>query len=259
MTDLFEEVEEQIRSEKYLGLLRRVAPWATAIFLAALLSYLGYWGFKAYQDRNLAAAALSYQKGVDALGQNDAAGAFADFQAAAKAGPPGYKTLALMQEGDLRLAAGKSDEAAKLFDAAAEAAPNQIFGDLARLKAAEALLDSAPYAQLQTRLEPLTATKRPYAIYAREALAMAELMAGKAQDAKRDFTVIGLSLDAPEDMRQRAQVAIALIDGGEAQTAAAAVKAAATMPPPALPTLAPPASGNPGQGATPTSPAGAAQ
>ena len=257
MVDLFEEVEEELRSDRYLKLVRGLAPWATGLFALVLAGYCAYWGYTVWQDRNLSAAAAAYQKGVDALSQNDTTGAFAAFEVAARSDAPGYKTLALLQEGDLRLAAGKADEAAKLFDSAAAAAPNQIFADLASLKAAEALMDSAPYAQLQTRLTPLTDSARPYSLYAREALAMAKLMAGKTADARKDFTVLGLALGAPQDMRERSQIAIALIDSGEAQTAVQAVKIAATMPPPPPATVAPPPVGS--QGGPPSPPAGAAQ
>ena len=166
-------------------------------------------------------------------------------------------TLALMQQGDLKQEAGESAAAAKLFDAAAVSAPNPIFGDLARLKAAQVLLDTAPFAQLQTRLVPLTDPKRPYSIYAKEALAMAKLMAGKTTEARRDFNVLSLSLGAPDDMRQRCQLAVALIDAGEAPSAVAAVKAAATMPPPPALTLPPPSSGAQGPGGAPPPSTGA--
>ena len=259
MVDLFDEVEEQLRSDRYVSLFRRLAPWVTGLLALVLVGYFAFWGFKAWQDRNLATAAAAYQKGVAALSQGDAPGAQASFQAAEKAGAPGYKTLALMQQAALSLADGKSADAAKLYDQAAAAAPNPIVGDLARLRAAQALLDSAPFAQLQTRLAPLTDAKRPFSAYAKEALAMAELMAGKTADARRDFTVLSLSFNAPEDMRQRAQLAIAAIDGGEAPSAVAAVKAAATMPPSAPMTLAPPTAAAPAPAGAPSSPAGAAQ
>jgi hypothetical protein len=257
LVDLFDEVDEELRSDRALTVLRRIAPWVTAVLGILLAFFLGYWGYASWQDRNLAAGALGYQKGVDAVSTGDLPGAMAGFEAAKKSGAPGYKALALMQEGNLRLEAGKPDEAAKLYDQAAAAAPNQVLGDLAGLKAAQALLDTAPLPQLQTRLTPLMDGKRPYAVFAREALAMAKLMAGKTADARKDFTVIQLSLTAPEDMRQRAQLAVALIDSGEAATAVAAVKVAATMPPPP-PTMVgapPPASPGPAQSA----PAGAAQ
>ena len=59
VVDLFEEVEEQLRSDRYRELARRIAPWATAIFAQVLIGYLGVWGYKAYQDRNLSTAALA--------------------------------------------------------------------------------------------------------------------------------------------------------------------------------------------------------
>lgn len=106
-------------------------------------------------------------------------------------------------------------------------------------------------------------SKRPYAIFAREALAMAKLMAGKTADARRDFSTIQLSLDAPEDLRQRAQLAVVLIDSGEAAAAVSAAKTAATMPPPPASMVgAPPPAAqgpSPGPGAAPSPPAGATQ
>ena len=259
MVDLFDEVDEELRSDRTISLLRRLAPWLICILGALLIVFLSYWGYASWQDRNLAAGALGYQNGVDAITKGDLPAAGAGFAAAKKSGAQGYAALAMMQEGNLRLEAGKPDEAAKLYDAAAASAPNQIIGDLASLKAAQALLDTAPLPQLQTRLAPLMDGKRPYAVFAREALAMAKLMAGKTADARKDFTVIQLSLTAPEDMRQRAQLAVALIDSGEAPTAIAAVKAAATMPPPPATMVGPPPPASPGPGAVQQPPAGAAQ
>ena len=259
MVDLFNEVDEQLSSERAMSLIRRVGPWLTALLAAVLIAYLGFWGYKSFQDRNEAAASLAYQKGVDELALGDNAGALAHFEAARKDGAPGYKTLALMQEADLKMTAGKTDEAARLFDQAADSAPNPVLGDLARLKAALALVDTAPLAQMKTRLTPLMAAKRPYALYAKEALAMSELIAGKTDDAKRDLSVLQLSLGAPEDMRQRSQLVLTLIDRGEAAAAVAAVKAAATMPPLQPMTLAPASPGAQGSGAAQQPPAGAAQ
>jgi hypothetical protein len=268
VVDLFEEVDEQLRSDQVQNALRRVAPIVTGALALVILGYLGFWGYRVWQDRNLTMASVAYQQGIDDLSKNDAAAAQASFATAVRAGPAGYKTLALMQEGGLAQTAGKTAEAVGDFDQAAKAAPNQILGDLARLRAAEALLDTAPYAELQTRLTPLADPKRPYSLYAREALAMAKLQAGKTAEAKHDFSLLSLSLGVPDDMRQRCQLAIALIDSGEGGAAAAAAKAAATMPPsPPLTLPAPPGtppsgaapSTAPGQGGPVSPPAGAAQ
>ena len=120
----------------------------------------------------------------------------------------------------------------KLFDEAAEAAPSDIIGDVARLKSAFALLDTAPYKDLEARLTPLTAEGRPYRAEAREALAFAKLMAGDLAGARSDFVVISLMADAGQDARQRAEAAKALIDSGSAKAIPGAVKAALALPPP---------------------------
>jgi hypothetical protein len=259
LVDLFNEVDEELRGEQAASVFRRVVPWVTGVLAVVLVGYFGFWAFKSYQDRNQAAASLAYQKGVDALEQGDNAGALTNFQAAVKAGAPGFKTLALMQEGDLKQSAGKPDESAKLYDQAAATAPNAVLGDLSRLKAALALLDTTPLPQLKTRLAPLAVAKRPYAAFAQEALAMAELMAGRTQDARRDLSVLQVSLGAPDGMRQRAQIAVALIDHGDAAAAVAAVKAAATMPPLPPMNVAPASPGAAGPGDAQQPPAGAAQ
>ena len=61
---------------------------------------------------------------------------------------------------------------------------------------------------------------------------MAKLMVGKTAAARGDFNTLTLTLGVTPTMRARAQAAIALIDSGQAATAAAVVRMAATLPPP---------------------------
>jgi hypothetical protein len=259
LVDLFEEVDESLRGDQAADLVRRVAPWATGVLALILAVYLGYWAFTAWQQGNEAKASLAYQKGADALTAGDEAGALKNFKAAETAGAPGYRMLALLQEGDLKLAGGDGPGAAKLYDAAAAAAPNAVFGDLSRLKAANALMDSASFAQLKTRLAPLADPKRPFAPYAKETLAMAEFAAGKTADAKKDCDSLQLNIAATDDMRQRCQVIGAIVDRGEGQIAVSAAKLSATIPPIAPLTLTPPVAGAGNPGKAPSSSAGAAK
>ena len=66
---------------------------------------------------------------------------------------------------------------------------------------------------------------------------MAELKAGKLKAARDDFTVIRLLPDAPDSMRQRAELAIAAIDSGSVASLPQAVVEAAKAPPPPPPSL----------------------
>ena len=174
------------------------------------------WGVLRYQQNQAAKASDAYAQGLDALTRNDQIAAFNAFQTAAKSSARGYKTLALMQEAGIRLDQKRDAEAIGLFDAAASAAPDPVLADAARLKAGLALVDTAPYAQVEARLKPLTDAKRPFAPLAREGLAIAKLKAGNLNDARKDFLVLSLMATAPDVVRQRAQQAMALIDSGSA-------------------------------------------
>ena len=231
MSEFFEEVEEQLRSERVTAIMRKVLPWAAGIALSALLIALGVWGYQVWNAREAAKASQTYAEALDTLKAGDTAKAFVQFGDAANHHSAGYAALALMQQAGIRLSQNKPEEAATLFDRAAKAAPGPILGDMARLKSAFALLDSAPYAALEERLKPLIDAKRPYHVAAREALAMAKIRAGRLKDAREDFVILGLSPDAPEGVRQRSQYAIAAIDSGAAAGVAAAVKAELALPP----------------------------
>lgn len=240
MVDVFEEVEGRLRSDQYSGLARRCLPWVLGVCAVALGAAMAFWGYEHFREQDAQKASQTYGEGQQALGRGDAGAAFLKFATVAKSGSPVYRTLAQMQEAGIRLTAGDTAQAAQMLDAAAATAPNQALGDAARLKSALALLDTASLTDLEARLTPLADAKRPYHILAREALAMARLRAGKFAEARGDFVVLTTSLDAPDDMRERAHAAITLIDDGAASGIPATVKTALTLPPPSP---APPASG----------------
>ncbi len=249
MTDFIEEVDERVRSDRYRDLARRYAPWFAAALIAVIVGWVGAWGYQTWQNRNIGKASMAYDKALTSLAQGDQTGAFTGFDAIGKAGPAGYRTLSLMQQGNIRLMAGKNAEAAAFYDAAAKAAPNTILRDLAGLRAAQSLLDSAGLTQSRSRLAPLIGDKKPFDLEAREALAMAKLMAGDTRAARDDFNALTLTLGVSESMRQRAQAAITIIDAGEGAMIGQAVKAAALLPPGPPPGLGPAAAGGPDQGA----------
>jgi hypothetical protein len=234
--NFLEDVREDLRSERNQALLRRSIPWVVGIVVAALLAVGGYWGYSAWQKGRMDKASEAYATALEAAAGGDSAGAFAKFGEAAKAGPGAYEALAIMHQAGLRLREGKTQEGVALFDKAAAADKDPVIADAARLKSALALMDTAPYAVIETRLKPLLDEKRPYRIAAREAMAMAKLKAGKYAEARSDFGVLTLAQDVPDSMRQRAQAAITLIDGGTAGSIAESMKAKPALPQmPALP------------------------
>lgn len=233
MVDVFEEVEEQIRAERYTALAKRFLPWILGAGAAVLLAYMAYEGWNHWTRTQNDKASDSFVAALESLQQGDDAGAFTKFGEVSKSPSKGYAAMALMAQGGMRVEAGKTAEGVKLFDEAAKIAPNPMLADLARLKSALALLDTASFQEIEGRLKPLMEDKRPYRMEAREALAFAKLMAGRATEARGDFLTISQTLGVSDGMRERAGAAMALIDSGSASAIPAAVKAAQALPPPA--------------------------
>ncbi len=255
MVDVFEEVEEHLRSDQYEALLRKYLPWAGGLLVAGLLIALSFWGFTEYQLQGAQKASQAYAQGLDTLQKGDANGAFTLFGQAAKSSSPIYRSLAMMQQAGIKADQKQTAAAVKLLDDAAKADTNPVIADFASLKAAYLLLDTSPYPAIEARLTPLTEAKRPYAPLAREALAVAKLMAGKVKEARGDFVVLSLLPEASDDIRERAQAAKSLIDSGTASSLPTIVKMAISMPPPPVMAPQPPA----GAPVDPTPPSGAAQ
>lgn len=239
MVDVFEQVEEELRSERYKRLARVWLPIGAGVGAVALVSALGWWGYDTYRTNQADKASASYEKGIEALQAGNMDGANTAFAEAANSGARGYKALALMQQAGIAVEQNKTEEAVRLFDEAAKAAGDPVLSDPAALKAAYLLMDTASLEDIQKRLEPLTGDKRPFRALAQEAIAMAQLQHGKPADARATFVQLQLGQDAPEAVRQRAQLAIQTIDAGTASVLPKIVEEAKKAPVAAAPAAAP--------------------
>ncbi|MDP3400860.1 MAG: tetratricopeptide repeat protein, partial [Brevundimonas sp.] len=75
MTDIFEQVEEELRSDRYKRLARTWLPVVGGILVLALIAALGWWGWQSYQTSRAANASVAYERGIEALQTNDLAAA----------------------------------------------------------------------------------------------------------------------------------------------------------------------------------------
>ena len=238
MVDVFGEVDEQIRSDRLRTFLQRAWPVFLGALVLCLLVVVGVWGFDKYRSIQSAKMSQTYSDALDTQAKGDQAKAFDEFGVVAKGSGP-YVALALMQQAGIRLDQNKPADAAALFDKAAASTKVAMIADAASLKAAYALLDTAPVAQMVDRLTPLTKPERPYHAQAREALAMARLAAGQIKEAKADLVALSLLSDTPDSLRQRTQAIIALIDAGTAVNLKSLAQQALTAAPTPLAAPAP--------------------
>ncbi|MCW2248890.1 hypothetical protein M2352_004550 [Azospirillum fermentarium] len=204
MSDIFREVDEDLRRDRMEGLFKRYGGMAVG---AALLIIAGTAGYKMWQHQQqtrheeetgaLARAVSAAQdpaKGADALA-NYAKGAPADMAA-----------LARLNEAAVLVSQNKRAEAVKIYDAlAATAGVAQPFRDLAVLLSAQNQLDSGDPAVLQAALVPLTADASPWRFSAREATALLAVRAGDRARAHTLFQQLADDASAPAGVRSRAR------------------------------------------------------
>ena len=78
------------------------------------------------------------------------------------------------------------------------------------MRAGLILVDTATLADLNTRLEPLTAKDRPFRHMARELLALGAWRTGDSATAKKWFDLIATDVETPSGTRQRIEVLMTL-------------------------------------------------
>ncbi|RDV01859.1 tetratricopeptide repeat protein [Undibacter mobilis] len=222
MADIFNEVDEEVRREKLKALWDR---YSLVIIAVAVLIVAGIGGWRAYEyyvGQKASVAGAAFEDAVTLSEQGKHAEAEKAFAKVAGEAPKGYAVLARFRAAAELAAAnpGKPEEAVKAYGAiAADGSLGPLWQDLAAVRAGLLLVDSAPYADLRSRLEPITAAGRPYRHTARELLALSAFRANDVAETRRYIDMISADAETPPGSRQRVEVLSALI-AGEGKAAA---------------------------------------
>ena len=219
MSEFIREVDEDYRQDQIRRVLLR---YRFLIIGALVLILVGVGGWRVYlyerQQRDEAAGARYFA--ATQLAATDRAGSIAALDALAKDGPAGYRLLARFRSAG-ETGQGDAGAGAKAFDALAEdAGLDTEWRDVARLRAAMLLADTAAPAELHRRLDPLADANAPFRNVARELLAVAALKQGDDAQAKRWADMIVADPTAAPDQRQRAGLYLALVRAGKPTAAA---------------------------------------
>lgn len=233
MTDIFREVEEDVRREKWAELWNR---FGTAIITVAVLVFAGtaaWVAWDAWSDRRAVEAAEQYIAAarIPEDRKDDARAAFA---AVAETYGGGYRTLAQLQQAGLKADAGDIAGAVAQYDMVAGdgAAPAPI-RDFARLQAATLLAGEADLTAIRNRLAPLLAEGSAWRWPAREIIAFTAVRTGDWAEARAMLTPLAEATDAPDAMRTRARQMLAIVAQREPAPAAPAPMPAEAPPGPA--------------------------
>lgn len=202
MSDIFQEVDEDVRRDKAEDLWRR---YQTPIFVVALLivAATGAWSY--YQDKRLKAAEAANARFVAAMalaeeGKN--AEAAAAFDAIAREGAKGYATLARIRAAEIR---PDKKQAIKELNALGEDKDvDKLMQQVAMLRAALLVLETGDREKMERALGPLMTSDGAFRYSAQEWNGLDALANDDFDEAERVFDKVLADKDAPQSMRQRA-------------------------------------------------------
>ena len=175
-----------------------------------MLAVAGWRGYEYWDDQKAAESGAAFEAAIALAEGGKQAEAQAAFAKIATEGSSGYRVLARFREA-AELAKTDRAAAVKQYDAlAADSSLGRPLQDLAAVRAGLILVDTAPLADLNTRLEPLTAKDRPFRHSARELLALGAWRTGDSAAAKSWFDLISTDVETPTGTRQRIEVLMTL-------------------------------------------------
>ena len=211
MSDIFREVDEEVRREQLKKLWERYSIFiiaAAVLFVAGIAAWRGY---DYLEGKKAAEAGARFENALTLSEQGKHAEAEAEFAKLSKESTSGYRTLSRFAEAG-QLAQRDPKAAIAAYDAlAADNTLPLLQRDLAAIRAGLLMADNSPYAEVQRRLEPLTAADRPFRHTARELLAFSAWRGGDAAAARRWYDMMITDSDTPASTRSRVEVLIALM------------------------------------------------
>ena len=211
MSELFDEVDEEVRREQLKKLWDKYSIFIVAGALLIIAGVGGWRGYQYFEAKKAAEAGSAFDKAVELSEANKPAEAEAAFNELAAKAPSGYRMLARLRAA-AEVAGRDPKAAAKLYDdIAADRSVGAEQQDLARIRAAGLLVDSAAYSEMVQRLESSTGPEATFRHTARELLALSAWRANDAAAARKWLDLIANDGETPPSLRSRAEALQALL------------------------------------------------
>jgi len=211
VSELFDEVDEEVRRDQLKKLWDQYSLYIIAIALLIIAAVGGWRGYEYLEAKKAAEAGDAFNKAVELSEQNKHAEAEAAFTDLAAKAPFGYRMLARFRAA-AEAANRDPKAAAKMFD---DIAGDRSVGAeqqaLARIRAAGLVLDTASYSEMLQRLQGDTAPEATFRHAARELLALSAFHANDASAARQWLDMISLDGETPPSLRSRAEALQALL------------------------------------------------
>jgi hypothetical protein len=211
VSELFDEVDEDVRRDQLKKLWDRYSIYIVAGALLIIAAVGGWRGYQYLEAKKAAEAGAAFDAAVELADQNKHTEAEAAFNKLAATAPSGYRMLAQLRAA-AEVASRDPQAAAKLYDdISADRSVGTAEQDLARIRAASLLLETATYPTMLQRLEAATTPEATFRHSARELLALSAWRANDTAAARQWLDLIANDGETPSGLRSRAEALQALL------------------------------------------------
>ena len=211
MSELFDEVDEDVRRDQLKKLWDKYSLLIIALAILVVAGVGGWRGYQYLEGKKAAEAGAAFDRASELSEQNKHAEAEAAFADLAAKAPSGYRILARLRAA-AEIATRDPQAAAKAYDdIAADRSVGVAEQDLARIRAAQLVVDTTTYPNMLQRLEPATAQGSTFRHTAREMLALSAWHANDATATRQWLDQIANDGDTPPSLRSRAEALQALL------------------------------------------------
>lgn len=212
MSDIFNEVDEEVRREQLRRLWQRYGWLIIAVCVLVVAGAAGWRTYEYYQAKQAAEASVKFEAAVALVNEGKNKEAEEAFAEVAKVGTPSYRMLAKFREAGELARRDPKAAAAMLDQLSADSSIGRPQQDLAAVRAAALLVDTEPYSEILKRLEPLTAADRAFRHSARALLALSAWRANDAAATRKWSEMILADPETPAGTRGQIQMIMALTE-----------------------------------------------
>ena len=208
------EVDEAVRQDRYQELWDKYGIYALGAAVLVVAAVGGYKGWAYWQEKQAQEAGAKFTQALSMEDGADAAKAREMLTALTQSGPEGYSVLARFQLAASEAKAGETDKAVADYDAlATDLNVDPILQGHAGLQAAALRLDKADYAEMERRLKGLADSDGAWRFSARELLGLSAYRLTNMREAEKQFSELVGDQETPPNLRERADMMLALIVG----------------------------------------------
>lgn len=215
MSDIFREVDEDLRQERYAKLWSRYGKYVIGAIVLVVVVAAVVIAWQNVVESRREAEGQKFAEALEMARQGATEQAATAFNRLAAESGSGYRALSRLQAGAALVRAGRTDEAISVYDQlAVDGSVEPVLRDLGALLGAMHAFESSSDQEMLARLSPLAIDSNPWRYSARELQSLVFNRSGDVEQARVLLQALADDPQAPRGVRARAVEMLGVIGGG---------------------------------------------